>query len=308
MKIRRIPKKSINSSTEVNADLQLNKNNIDRKKYKWGDNPIIDLNGYVQDIADGVVAKYPELEYEISDEAITFTNNGSVVYVQPIDEIVPEKEDLEQDIDDLSDAVQHEQEQADWYNQEWESDEDDSDYATRAVEMSVSEDAFDAEDMGYGFDSNSDPISESAAEELYRIAEYEVLPNSELAKIDEYVSIEEDSWKFYMSSPYVSLDFYIHFKITNNDLDFNSYVLPEANTVPDFNYYTADLDFDIYTKNGEISDVVLEDIKINRPDGAYDEYDVDRFDSIYNTEAIINYVKHLAEPTVADIYNAVTNL
>ena len=308
MKIRRIPKKSINSSTEVNADLQLNKNNIDRKKYKWGDNPIIDLNGYVQDIADGVVAKYPELEYEISDEAITFTNNGSVVYVQPIDEIVPEKEDLEQDIDDLSDAVQHEQEQADWYNQEWESDEDDSDYATRAVEMSVSEDAFDTEDMGYGFDSNSDPISESAAEELYRIAEYEVLPNSELAKIDEYVSIEEDSWKFYMSSPYVSLDFYIHFKITNNDLDFNSYVLPEANTVPDFNYYTADLDFDIYTKNGEISDVVLEDIKINRPDGAYDEYDVDRFDSIYNTEAIINYVKHLAEPTVADIYNAVTNL
>ena len=308
MKIRRIPKKSINSSTEVNADLQLNKNNIDRKKYKWGDNPIIDLNGYVQDIADGVVAKYPELEYEISDEAITFTNNGSVVYVQPIDEIVPEKEDLEQDIDDLSDAVQHEQEQADWYNQEWESDEDDSDYATRAVEMSVSEDAFDTEDMGYGFDSNSDPISESAAEELYRIAEYEVLPNSELAKIDEYVSIEEDSWKFYMSSPYVSLDFYIHFKITNNDLDFNSYVLPEANTVPDFNYYTADLDFDIYTKNGEISDVVLEDIKINRPDGAYDEYDVDRFDSIYNTEAIINYVKHLAEPTVADIYSAVTNL
>ena len=125
----------INASTTVNADLQLNRKPERKQKYNWGKNPIIDLDGYVQDIADGVVEKYPDLEYEISDEAITFTKDGAVIYVQPIDEIVPEKDDLDQDIDDLSDAIQHEQESSDWYNQDWESDEDDPDYATRNVTL-----------------------------------------------------------------------------------------------------------------------------------------------------------------------------
>lgn len=118
----------------VKADLQLNKEN--KKKYNWGDNPITDLDGYVKDIADGVVERFPNVTYEISDEAITFTDeNNNIIYVQPIDEIVPEKEDLDNDILELGDAVQNEFENADWYSQASEEDEDDSDYASRAVTL-----------------------------------------------------------------------------------------------------------------------------------------------------------------------------
>lgn len=121
-------------STDVNADLQLNKEN--KKKYNWGDNPITDLDGYVKDIADGVVERFPNVTYEISDEAITFMDeNSNIIYVQPIDEIVPEKEDLDNDILELGDAVQHEFEDADWFSQASEEDEDDPDYASRAVTL-----------------------------------------------------------------------------------------------------------------------------------------------------------------------------
>lgn len=118
----------------VKADLQLNKEN--KKKYNWGDNPITDLDGYVKDIADGVVERFPNVTYEISDEAITFTDeNNNIIYVQPIDEIVPEKEDLDNDILELGDAVQNEFENADWYSQASEEDEDDPDFASRAVTL-----------------------------------------------------------------------------------------------------------------------------------------------------------------------------
>ena len=125
---------AVNASTNVKADLQLNKNN--KRKYNWGKNPITDLDGYVKDIADGVVERFPNVTYEISDEAITFTDeNNNIIYVQPIDEIVPEKEDLDNDILELGDAVQNEFENADWYSQASEEDEDDPDYASRAVTL-----------------------------------------------------------------------------------------------------------------------------------------------------------------------------
>jgi hypothetical protein len=133
----------IKASTNVRADLQLNKTN--KRKYDWGKNPITDLDGYVKDIADGVVERFPNVTYEISDEAITFTDeNNNVIYVQPIDEIVPEREDLENDILELGDALQNEFGAADWNKQaeeEFDSHyEDDPDYASRAVEMSTGND------------------------------------------------------------------------------------------------------------------------------------------------------------------------
>ena len=133
----------IKASTNVRADLQLNKDN--KRKYNWGKNPITDLDGYVKDIADGVVERFPNVTYEISDEAITFTDeNNNVIYVQPIDEIVPEKEDLENDILELGDALQNEFGAADWNKQaeeEFDSHyEEDPDYASRAVEMSTGND------------------------------------------------------------------------------------------------------------------------------------------------------------------------
>lgn len=307
----------IKLSTDINAGITVGQDD----RYDFS-NPIYELDDYVKALADGVVNQIQGITYDISKETIAFFDeDNNVVFVQPIGGIIPEPDDLESDIDELSAAIKSELDNA-YARVNWESEEDDSDYASRAVELSEDIGEVDIDDLepitgdgddedidyGFGFDSNGEALDESTVEELYRIAEYEILPKSELAKIDEYVSIDEDSWDFYMSSPHVTEKFYIHFKLTEKDIDFNKYALPEATAFPDFNYYTAVLDFDIYTENGEVTSVVLEEVKINRPNGAFDDYDVKRFDKLYNVDAIINYVEALAADTVMGIYNGTTNL
>lgn len=288
---------SIESSTDVNADLQLNKDSADRKKYNWGKNPITDLDGYVKDIADGVVDRFPNLTYEISDEAITFSDeNNNVVYVQPIDEIVPEKEDLENDTEDLANAIQHEQEESDWYNQN-------TDY----VEMSTSDDelepimgdGFGEDDMGYGFNSNGDPIDESTVDELCRIAN-EILQKSELAKIDPYVSIDRDTFKYYASSPHVEEEFYIYFNLTLSGQELYDMDVLQFDDDRTLGWdIDADYEFecDIIVKNGEVMSFIWVDVPEERSFEAYADYNV-----------LEGYVEKLASPVAMDIYNGTTNI
>ena len=66
---------------------------------------------YYEKLAQGVKTEYDDyfqsdtLEYEISDAAITFIDNGTVVYIQPLEDIIPRKEDLNGDTAELADAV-----------------------------------------------------------------------------------------------------------------------------------------------------------------------------------------------------------
>ena len=288
---------SVEASTDVNADLQLNKNASDRKKYNWGKNPITDLDGYVKDIADGVVERFPNLTYEISDEAITFTNNdsGEVVYIQSIDEIVPEKEDLENDTEELSNAIQHEQEEADWYNQN-----------SDAVEMSTYDDELEPimgdgfnEDMGFGFDSNGEALTESTVDELRRIAN-EILQKSELAKIDPYTSIDEDTFKYYASSPHVEEEFYIYFNLTLSGQELYDMDVLEFDDDRTLGWsINKDYEFecDIVVKNGEVKSIIWVDVPEEHLFEATADYSV-----------LDDYVIKLASPVAMDIYNGTTNI
>lgn len=164
----------------------------------------------------------------------------------------------------------------------------------------IKEDKFDNEDWGYGFDSNGNAIPESTVEELYRIAEREILPKTALAKIDEYVTIAEDSFEFYMSSPWVQESFTIIFEMTTDDLDMMSYVLPDAEWIYDYNGYGSRLDnlkFFIDVKNGEVSKVTLVDHSVR---------DID--DGKYDVEKLESYVAELASSAATAIYNGTTNL
>ena len=302
----------IDASTNVKAALG-NKNKTD-----YASNPIYELDKYVKDLAEGVAAAAGiTLTYQVSDEAITFIDgDGTAVFIQPISEITPEPDDLENDIQELVSAIQYEDSDNPEY---WPTDttEDDPDYATRAVQMSVDDELEpvmgEGEDIGYGIDSYGETIDESTVSELYRIAEKEILPNTELAQIDPYVSIDEDSWDFYFGGVSNTgmmgvVKFYIHFKLTSDNIDLNEYVLPDAKLYPDFRYYTASLDFDIYTENGKVTDVVLESADIYKSDNSYDTYQSDKFKEAFNVEAIENYIEKLAAPAVEEIYNAVSNL
>lgn len=66
---------------------------------------------YITALADGTLgmikanSDLEDAEYELSDAAITFIINGDNVYVQPIEEIVPNWDDLDSDATELSNAV-----------------------------------------------------------------------------------------------------------------------------------------------------------------------------------------------------------
>ena len=68
-------------------------------------------NDYYERLAQGVKDEYDDyfqsdtLEYEISDAAITFIDSGAVVYIQPLEEIISRKEDLDGDTAKLANAV-----------------------------------------------------------------------------------------------------------------------------------------------------------------------------------------------------------
>lgn len=297
---------SIYASTDVNADLQLNKYPGDREKYSYGKNSITDIDGYVQDIADGVVEKFPDLEYEISDEAITFTRDGNVIYVQAIDEIVPERDDLNDDIDELASAIQMDDElnaMREDFDAGWNATYD-SDTTTRAVEMSVDEDLepimgddFEEEDMGFGFTTNGEAISESMVDELCRIAN-EILEKSELAKYDEYTSIDRDTFDYWCDgSTYVSEKFYIYFTFTQNGgwfINNNMVDFSDSRGISETEEFTFECDISI--KDGEVVEVLYNDMP--------DNYSADMID----VPALTKYIEKLAAPVARDIYNGTTNI
>ena len=71
-----------------------------------------DSEDYYESLATGVVREFNSyfsnlynIEYEISDAAITFIVDGRVSYIQPTADIIPNWSDLDRDIDELSEAV-----------------------------------------------------------------------------------------------------------------------------------------------------------------------------------------------------------
>lgn len=67
---------------------------------------------YLTALADGVLKEISthykdigEMTYDISDTVITFSLDSEVVFIQPIDQIIPELNDLYNDIMDLAESV-----------------------------------------------------------------------------------------------------------------------------------------------------------------------------------------------------------
>lgn len=148
----------------------------------------------------------------------------------------------------------------------------------------------------YGYDANGEEINESTVEALYRIAEYEVLPTTELAKIDRYCTIDEDTFDYYATTTnwgsMVSFD--INFTITTDDIDVMKYALPDARWLYDYKTGKAvgEIEIRIGVVNNEINsvDIIDSDIDLSK----------------YDTDAIETYVKKIAEPAVRKIVQSVT--
>lgn len=151
--------------------------------------------------------------------------------------------------------------------------------------------------MGFGFTTSGEAISESMVDELCRIAN-EILEKSELAKYDEYTSIDRDTFDYWCDgSTYVSEKFYIYFTFTqnggwfiNNDMvDFS-----DSRGISEVEEFTFECNISI--KDGEVVEVLYNDMP--------DNYSADMID----VPALTEYIEKLAAPVARDIYNGTTNI
>lgn len=243
-----------------------------------------EYNQMLADMTLGILhdAGYKGIGCAVTDEALSFYDGteDDVVYIQPTDEITPILGDEDADAEELAAAVKS--------------------VAGKAVEATTYDDLepINGDDSKYGYTSNGDPIDESTVDELYRIAEREVLPTTELAKVDEYATIMEDTFEYYASSPYVGVTYTIKATFDTDDIDIDSYVLPDATWYYSFRAgkEVGELEFYIYVKGSEIDKVELIWNSSNLNPNNYD------------MEAIEEYVKGIAKPAAEAIYNAISNI
>lgn len=291
----------IEASTDIFSKIDIG------NKVNYSDNPIYELSGYVRMLSDEVQKHIDDdIAVTVSDEAITFTRNGEVIYIQPTEEIIPEPDDLESDAEELATAVGsvlYDKAMREDFDRAWDATYDE-DYATRAVEFSTDTDddlepITGEDDFGFGFDSNGEAVSESMVEELARIAR-EILDKSDLCKeIDQYTDLH--NFNYYASIPYVQESFNIAFDYV---ADYDE--LSKRDVLLDDGWYTAGkpytIHYNVRCKNGEVESVDVTDITLE--DGYIKEQELRLFD----VGRLELFAERLVAPVASEIYNATTNI
>lgn len=289
----------IEASTDIFSKIDIG------NKVNYSDNPIYELSGYVRMLSDEVQKHIDDdIAVTVSDEAITFTRNGEVIYIQPTEEIIPEPDDLESDAEELATAVGsvlYDKAMREDFDRTW-NDTYDEDYAARAVEFSTDTDDLEPitgeDDFGFGFDSNGEAITESTVEELERIAQ-EILDKSSLAKIDKYADLH--NFNYYGSLPYVQESFDISFVYTAD-----YYELAKRDVLDDGTMYTTaapyEITFNVRVKNGEVEYAECNNIAVQ--DNYYKEVPFRGFD----IGKLEQFAAIMVAPVASEIYNATTNI
>lgn len=164
----------------------------------------------------------------------------------------------------------------------------------------------------YGYDSNGVEITESTVEELFRIVERELLRNGSLTKIfgADNVGVEENSFNYYATGtafgPLVeyTINLTINKKISELQ-KFESCIYNSLKPCPDKNI-TFDVVINIHDN---MADVFIDNStnNINIEDD-YSDFFAKRFEAIYDTHKLKDYIKLLAENDLYDIKSIIANI
>lgn len=178
--------------------------------------------------------------------------------------------------------------------------------------------ANDDYDYGFGFDSNGGAIDESTVEELYRIAENEILPDTVLAETCSYCDIDEDSLEYHATGTAFGADvtYTIYATITDKTVDLMTFVRPDAEWIPDFNSerYSADISLAIHVHNDSANVEFLEaDVYDSMREGAdrrftHSSYMSDEFREDFDIDAICAEIKRLADSAAREIHGVFSNI
>lgn len=220
---------------------------------------------------------------------------------------------------DISELIIHKTNSANYIIEQW-SDEDAYNLIleferTGRIKESLRNNTIKESD--YGYTQNGEEIDESTVDELYRMAEYELLPQSELARVfgADNISIDEDSFEYYATGTawgaYMKYNILIDVNTGSygNRFNLNKFINPNYDDIrPDFD--VTDVSFDIVVKvNGDevIAEVDLNPRNINI-EGDITDWFAKRFSKMLDIEAIENDVETIAERDVYEIKSVLSNI
>ena len=172
----------------------------------------------------------------------------------------------------------------------------------------------------FGYDMNGTLIEESTVDELYRIAENEILSNSELSNYCDSVSIDKDSFEYFQTGTAfgAAISYDIYADITSGLLDKNSvniYSMFNKNSNGTFKtstlYFNENNTFSIsckiVVKRNNVKDVVIEDISVFE-NGTYSEYETENLKTNLNFSKFKEFVSDLATLVVRDVHSQLSNI
>jgi len=164
----------------------------------------------------------------------------------------------------------------------------------------------------YGYDSNGVEIDESTVDELYRIAEHEILPEEDIYRLcDTNCSIEGDSFEYFATG--TAFGSMLSFKL-NADFEFSDdntiydYINTEVAFLSDVTTnVSVEIQTTIIVENNEIKDIQIDNILIFK-DGMYSYWDSTEFEKVFDEESFKEAVRKIAEPTVYKMATVLSNI
>ena len=175
----------------------------------------------------------------------------------------------------------------------------------------------DMYESNYGYTQNGDEIDESTVDELYRIAEYELLPDSELANVfgADNISIDEDTFDYTATGTafgaYITYDIIIHVATGSygNNFNLNNFINPNYDDLhPDFDI--KDVAFDIIVKvDGDKATAIVDlNPRTIRIEDDVTDYYAKKFAQMLDIDAIEHDVETIAERDVYEIKSVLSNI
>lgn len=169
-------------------------------------------------------------------------------------------------------------------------------------------------DYGYGFDSNGEPIDESTVDELYRVANDEVLPDTELAEFGT-CDISDDSFEYFASGTAwgAYLKYTIMFELDPVEFADRAYEFSNGNDIPALFLDLRNPENEVTTRfdivvNGSNFDVELVEVNITEKGSDASDTIYDSFDKLFSKRKIENFVARIAEDAVNKIHATLSNI
>lgn len=145
-------------------------------------------------------------------------------------------------------------------------------------------------------------IDESSQDELYRIAENELLPKTELYKISEYCTIDEDSFDFTQTGTawggYICYDIY---------MEWTAEYLPRIS-----DFYRDNID-DVWHRDWKLNEIRIDfNIHVDGDNVSVEIADMDivepkNFEKVFDLDALCDAIKEIAEKSANYIHSKIVN-